>query len=426
MTVKEIKKEAKERFVVGRFKAMPIYSMVYFVVVNIIILTALFLVFAVGAENLRLFLSIVIGCYGFILLLLTVCLGGAVSFCTNEFFLRIAYSEKPSVDFAASGFKPNNFARATLSGLFKFFVTLLLTCLLIVPGIIFAIKTSLSYYKMSEDKKVGVLSSARLSSKAMKGHSGLYFKLGLSFIGWFLLCIATLGIGFIYVMPYFGACKAVFYRREVMGGVQGREESSGDEEYEPVETDASVSDGNRFETEVVTVEETPVVEAVAETDDVETDGQEAAAECAPIEDKNEPVQTEEQEPIIIVASDVAQADQAEHVQAEEPKKETATPVVANSVRDEESEKNATKEAIRQRIEQLKRERNKHGARPQKPEPRYEPSASKIETKPKVEQGFNVTASDSRATAEKKPAAQPGKKSDEFAPEIIEVEIVEDE
>jgi uncharacterized membrane protein len=38
-----------------------------------------------------------------------------------------------------------------------------------------------------------------------------YFLLCLSFLGWFILSILTLGIGFLWSAPYFYATSAAFY-----------------------------------------------------------------------------------------------------------------------------------------------------------------------------------------------------------------------
>ncbi|COQ91214.1 integral membrane protein [Streptococcus pneumoniae] len=38
-----------------------------------------------------------------------------------------------------------------------------------------------------------------------------YFILCLSFIGWFILSCITLGIGFLWLIPYFYTTSAAFY-----------------------------------------------------------------------------------------------------------------------------------------------------------------------------------------------------------------------
>lgn len=47
----------------------------------------------------------------------------------------------------------------------------------------------------------------------MKGHKTELFVLDLSFIGWWLLSIITLGIGFLWLVPYYRQTVANFYRK---------------------------------------------------------------------------------------------------------------------------------------------------------------------------------------------------------------------
>lgn len=45
----------------------------------------------------------------------------------------------------------------------------------------------------------------------MDGHKWRLFCLHLSFIGWWLLCILTLGIGMLWLAPYIQNSTAAFY-----------------------------------------------------------------------------------------------------------------------------------------------------------------------------------------------------------------------
>ena len=47
----------------------------------------------------------------------------------------------------------------------------------------------------------------------MDGHKMELFVLDLSFIGWYLLCVITFGIAFIWVAPYIQATKTNFYNK---------------------------------------------------------------------------------------------------------------------------------------------------------------------------------------------------------------------
>ena len=84
--------------------------------------------------------------------------------------------------------------------------------LLVVPGIIKAIAYSLTPYILKDYPELSVNQAINLSVKMMKGHKMRYFLLTLSFIGWGLLGILTLGIGYIWLTPYMYTTTAAFYQ----------------------------------------------------------------------------------------------------------------------------------------------------------------------------------------------------------------------
>lgn len=86
------------------------------------------------------------------------------------------------------------------------------TLLLIIPGIIKAIAYSLVPYILKDYPELSVNQAIKLSVKMMKGHKMRYFLLTLSFIGWGLLGILTLGIGYIWLTPYMYTTTAAFYQ----------------------------------------------------------------------------------------------------------------------------------------------------------------------------------------------------------------------
>ena len=88
----------------------------------------------------------------------------------------------------------------------------LFTLLLIIPGIMKAIGYSLVPYLMADDKYRGLKIPELLkkSEEMMNGHKMDYFLLNLSFIGWIILAVFTLGILMIWVGPYLSVAQAKF------------------------------------------------------------------------------------------------------------------------------------------------------------------------------------------------------------------------
>ena len=58
----------------------------------------------------------------------------------------------------------------------------------------------------------------------MKGNRGNYFLLELSFIGWAILSVLTLGIGFLWLAPYMSVASVCFYDRIIGTKVEASEE----------------------------------------------------------------------------------------------------------------------------------------------------------------------------------------------------------
>lgn len=102
---------------------------------------------------------------------------------------------------------------------FKFVITeilqtIFLICwylLLIIPGIIKYYSYAMTEFILMDHPEYGPLQAITESRKMMYGHRMQLFILGLSFIGWFLLCIITLGIASLWVVPYYSTARAKFY-----------------------------------------------------------------------------------------------------------------------------------------------------------------------------------------------------------------------
>lgn len=113
-----------------------------------------------------------------------------------------------------------NFWGMFLMGLKEFLWTLLL----IIPGIIKAFGYALTPYLLVDCPELTPLQCIKLSDRMMKGHKFDLFYLYLSFIGWFLLCILTLGIGFLWLQPYVSTSVAAFYKdvkEQYLAGIEG-------------------------------------------------------------------------------------------------------------------------------------------------------------------------------------------------------------
>lgn len=85
------------------------------------------------------------------------------------------------------------------------------TLLLIVPGFIKSFSYSLTPYILRDNPELKNNAAIERSMAMMDGHKWELFCLVLSFIGWFLLCVITLGVALFWVVPYVSAAMANFY-----------------------------------------------------------------------------------------------------------------------------------------------------------------------------------------------------------------------
>lgn len=108
-----------------------------------------------------------------------------------------------------SGF--NNFGTNCLASILKRIFTLLWTLLFIIPGIIKSYSYSMTSYILADRPELTATEAIKESQRIMNGHKADLFVLRLSFIGWLLLCVVTLGIASIYVVPYMRLAEAKFY-----------------------------------------------------------------------------------------------------------------------------------------------------------------------------------------------------------------------
>ncbi len=103
------------------------------------------------------------------------------------------------------------YGRNVLAMLLYIVYVFLWTLLLIIPGIIMAYAYALVPYIIKDNPELSVPQAIRKSRQMMKGHKFDLFYLHLSFIGWYLLSLITLGIGLFWLMPYVSGATAAFY-----------------------------------------------------------------------------------------------------------------------------------------------------------------------------------------------------------------------
>ena len=141
--------------------------------------------------------------------LLLLAISGPMALGIAIFSINISRNQDARLEQIFQGF--NNFNTSLGAYLLMLLFTLLWTLLLIIPGIIAVLSYSMTFYILADDNSIGAMEAIDKSKKMMDGYKWKYFCLGLRFIGWSLLCILTLGIGFLWLLPYMQVSMVKFY-----------------------------------------------------------------------------------------------------------------------------------------------------------------------------------------------------------------------
>lgn len=156
--------------------------------------------------------------------------GGAISFLLTgpfflgfvTYFLNFKREKNPRIEEVFCGFK--NIGSALLLNILICIFTLLWALLLLIPGIIACLKYSMAYFILSDNPNIGAKEAINKSKEIMDGNKKQLFMLWLSFIGWGICCILTLGIGFLWLLPYINISMVNFYEYLIKTNQEGRSE----------------------------------------------------------------------------------------------------------------------------------------------------------------------------------------------------------
>jgi len=126
------------------------------------------------------------------------------------FFLNISRDNNPEIDNLFIPFKTS-----WVNSILAYFMMGVLAAvgfiLLIIPGIIVILMFSQVFFIMGEDKEISAYDALVKSMNMMKGYKWKFCRILLRLMGLAILCVFTLGIGFIWLMPYQNVVFAKFY-----------------------------------------------------------------------------------------------------------------------------------------------------------------------------------------------------------------------
>lgn len=137
-----------------------------------------------------------------------VILSGPLTLGLSTCFLKFVRHESFVFENLFDGFKRSS---SVIAQLLTTIFTLLWTLLFIIPGIMASYSYSMIFYILSDNPELSAMEALIKSKEMMMGFKWKLFCLHLSFIGWSLLSIITLGIGFLWLTPYMYSSIAIFY-----------------------------------------------------------------------------------------------------------------------------------------------------------------------------------------------------------------------
>lgn len=106
----------------------------------------------------------------------------------------------------------SGYLRNVLTLFLMYLFIFLWALLLVIPGIVKSLAYSMTPFIIKDYPELSPNQAINLSVKMMKGRKFDLFWLYLSFIGWFFLCIFTLGLGYLWLAPYVQTSMAAFYQ----------------------------------------------------------------------------------------------------------------------------------------------------------------------------------------------------------------------
>ncbi len=136
-------------------------------------------------------------------------IGGALELGAADFSLTVARGGEGRFEQIFDGFK--YFTNALVAYLLRLLYVILWSLLFIIPGIIAALGYSMTFYILSDEPLMKAEDALRKSKQMMEGYKLKLFYLFLLFFLLGLLCILTLGIGFLWLIPFINITLAKFY-----------------------------------------------------------------------------------------------------------------------------------------------------------------------------------------------------------------------
>ncbi|NOU87971.1 DUF975 family protein [Paenibacillus sp. LMG 31460] len=153
------------------------------------------------------FLAVVIG---LVALAFNIFIVAPLTVSVQQYFKQAAQDDV-NMNYLVYSFTKGNYL-AIVKGMFwSGLLNFLWFLLLFIPGIVKSYAYSMTPYILADNPGIGMKRAVDLSNQMTRGQKWKMFVLDLSFIGWFILGTIAIGIGVLFVLPYYYSTKAELY-----------------------------------------------------------------------------------------------------------------------------------------------------------------------------------------------------------------------
>ncbi|WP_164716263.1 DUF975 family protein [Paenibacillus whitsoniae] len=126
-------------------------------------------------------------------------------------YFKRASQEDVDMGYVGYGFKKGNYLGIVAGMFWRGWLNFWWFVLFIIPGIVKSYSYAMVPYILTDNPGIGRKRAIQLSREMMHGQKWRTFVLDLSFIGWFLLGAIALGVGVLFVLPYYNSTRAELY-----------------------------------------------------------------------------------------------------------------------------------------------------------------------------------------------------------------------
>ena len=138
-------------------------------------------------------------------------IAGPIAFSMNKISKKVYFNNKVEVKDIFYGF--NDFGRTFVASiLMDLYIALWSLISFGILGIIKTYSYSMTYFLLEENKDMSVSEAITLSRKLMDGNKWRLFCLHISYIGWYLLAILTLGVLNLWIEPRVHQATFIFFK----------------------------------------------------------------------------------------------------------------------------------------------------------------------------------------------------------------------